>query len=219
MHNEPLPHAIVGPRPPGSLLDIFQWDWQQVPALAPFRLSEYGQLAQQQTTLRICGDSTYLYTRFDCQDTDIWGIWTRRDDPIYNEEAIELFIAPGSAIPTSYYEFEVSPTAVIFDAIIENPTSLRRDMTADTAWDCPGLRVAVDRDDFAQHWTAIICIPWAAISPERPIPRFWRANFYRIERPRHGQAEFSAWSPTLVSPADFHKPARFGLLELADQVG
>ena len=49
------------------------------------------------------------------------------------------------------------------------------------------------------------------------VPRIWRANFYRIERPRQppeAGPELTAWAPTLVSPADFHKPARFGLLVL-----
>jgi len=39
-----------------------------------------------------------------------------------------------------------------------------------------------------------------------------RANFYRIDRPADGDPEFTAWSPTLVDPPDFHKPDRFGLL-------
>jgi len=50
------------------------------------------------------------------------------------------------------------------------------------------------------------------------LPLFlWRGNLYRIERPRDGEPEFSAWSPTLTRPADFHQPARFGTLELVDR--
>ena len=42
----------------------------------------------------------------------------------------------------------------------------------------------------------------------------WRGNFYRIERPHDAEPEFSGWSPTMTDPADFHKPAYFGILEL-----
>jgi hypothetical protein len=66
-----------------------------------------------------------------------------------------------------------------------------------------------------QDWWAEISIPWRGLVPSGEIPRIWRANFYRIERPRGGEAEFSAWSPTMARPADFHKPAYFGRLELA----
>jgi hypothetical protein len=50
--------------------------------------------------------------------------------------------------------------------------------------------------------------------PASPPPRRWRANFYRIERPRGGRPELSCWSPTFTDPPDFHRPERFGVLEL-----
>jgi hypothetical protein len=122
---------------------------------------------------------------------------------------VEVFLAPGVEDPVRYVEIEVSPPGVLFDAAIHNPTGLRADLTADLAWDCPGIRWQVGRGTERQDWWAELSIPW-----EAPPPRLWRANFYRVERPRDGAPEFTCWSPTLTSPADFHKPARFGLLEL-----
>ena len=62
---------------------------------------------------------------------------------------------------------------------------------------------------------------WSCHGPTSgsPIRRRSRAsgvlNFYRIDRPRDGsKAEFSCWSPTLETPANFHLPARFGLLHI-----
>ena len=52
------------------------------------------------------------------------------------------------------------------------------------------------------------------IAPAGELPDTWRANLYRIERPRDAAPEYSCWSPTLTDPADFHKPARFGVLRL-----
>jgi hypothetical protein len=88
-------------------------------------------------------------------------------------------------------------------------------MRADPSWDCPGLRWAVGGGAARQDWWAILSIPWRGIAPPGDLPRTWRANFYRIERPRDGEPEFSCWSPTLTRPADFHQPARFGFLERA----
>jgi hypothetical protein len=187
-----------------------------VPALPPFVVADGSGPALQQTIARACWDAKALYIRLDCQDRDIWGAYTRRDDPIYDEEAVEVFIAPGSAAPVRYYEFEISPNGVLLDALVDNPTSRRADLHADITWDCPGLRWWAGRDDPVGRWWAALAIPWAAIgSPGTPAAT-WRANFYRIERPRDAAPEFSCWSPTYTEPADFHRPAYFGILEIRD---
>lgn len=186
-------------------------------ALAPFGLADGSAPALQQTAVRLAHDGRALFVRFDCADRDIWGTHTRRDDPLYAEEAVELFLAPGAADPTDYFEFEVSPHGVLFDARVRNPTSRRVDLAVDTAWDCPGVSWSAVADPANGAWWAELAIPWVALAPDPPAA-VWRANFHRIERPRDGAPEFSSWSPTLTAPPDFHRPARFGLLEV-ERVG
>jgi hypothetical protein len=152
-----------------------------------------------------------MLVRFDCEDADIWGAHSRRDDPVYEEEAVEVFLAVGDADPVEYYELDVSPGGVLFDARIRNPTSRRKDLVTEVAWDCPGLRWAARAFRDERRWMAALAIPWAGIGAAGPPPTC-RANFYRIDRPRGGTAEFSAWSPTRVRPADFHRPRHFGRL-------
>ena len=194
--------------------DWVTWSWDAVPSLPALLLADGRGPARQQTVIRVCGDTHALYVRFDCDDRDIWGTYTQRDEPIYDEEVVELFIARGEEDPVRYFEFEVSPNGVLFDARIYNPTSDRRDLVVDVAWDCPSIRWHAQRDDRAAHWWATMAIPWASICPSGPPPVIWRANFYRIERPPDAAPEFSCWSPTLTDPADFHKPAHFGTLEV-----
>jgi Carbohydrate-binding family 9 len=212
------PHLLVPRAPVGWERDGDPaiWIWESIPALPPFVRADGSGPALQQTNTRICCDDDALYVRFDCQDCDIWGTYTQRDDPIYDEEAVEVFIAPGSAAPAHYYEFEVSPNGVLLDALIDNPTSRRADLRVDFGWDCPGLRWWAGRDDDAGRWWAVLAIPWAAIGPPGQPASIWRANFYRIERPRDAAPEFSCWSPTYTAPADFHKPEYFGRLEIRD---
>jgi hypothetical protein len=188
-----------------------------VPALPLFTLADGSGPALQQTRARLCCDETALHVRFDCEDRDAWGTLLRRDDPIYDEEAVEVFLASGEEDPVCYFEFEVSPRGTLFDARIHNPTSRRADMTGDPSWNCPGLRWTAGAGDARQDWWAVLSIPWHGVLPHGDPPRVWRANFYRIERPRGGAPEFSCWSPTLTHPADFHRPARFGFLELTDR--
>lgn len=181
--------------------------WNEVPPVS-LVLADGSGAPEQATAVRLCWDDEALHVRFDCEDRDAWGTFQRRDDPLWQEEVVEVFLAPGEDDPVDYMEIEVSPLGVLFDARIHNPTGLRVDMTADLSWDCPGLRWQAGRGAERQDWWAELSIPW-----ERPS-RIWRANFYRVERPRDGAPELTCWSPTLTSPADFHKPARFGLLEL-----
>lgn len=211
-----LPRLVV-PNVPAvweTQADPATWSWEDVPTLPPFTLADGSGPAKQQTIARVCYDSHALYVRFDCDDYEIWGTYTQRDDPIYDEEVVEIFLAPGGADPVRYFEFEISPNGVLFDARIYNPTSQRTELEVDEGWNCPGIRWQVARHDAANHWWAVLVFPWKALAPPGDLPAIWRANFYRIERPRDAVPEFSCWSPTMTEPADFHKPAYFGTLEL-----
>jgi len=220
-----------GAAPPAPALADFPW--ARAAVLDPFVLADGSAPAAQATTVRLAHDAHSFYIRFECVDRDAWGTWRHRNDPIYLEEAVEVFLAPGVGDPRRYWELEVSPLGVLFAARIENPTGRRADLVADTSWECRGLewqagpagssqpgcrdwRQAEPRP--VQDWWAELAIPWTALAGSagaawRP-PRSWRANFYRIERPRGSPPELSCWSPTLADPPDFHRPERFGVLEL-----
>ena len=90
-------------------------------------------------------------------------------------------------------------------------------MRIGTEWDSPGLRWEAGATGVSEDWWAALALPWSDLLPAGgPPPEVWRANFYRIERPRDGSPpELSCWSPTLAVPPEFHRPARFGVLRLA----
>ncbi len=193
--------------------------WERAAVAGPLLLANGSAAAAQATVVQVAWTDAALWVRFDCADRDAWGTYRRRNDPIYSEEAVEVFLAPGEADPHEYWELEVSPLGVIFAAHVHNPTWRRADLVADTSWPCRGLAWRAAPTGRNEDWQAAMAIPWPAlVAPGRqgsPLPRRWRANFYRIERPRDGAAELSCWSPTLTAPPDFHVPARFGLLELS----
>lgn len=182
--------------------------------LAPFLLADGSGPARWQTTLDVDWDGDRLALRFECEDDDAWGTMTRRDDPLWQEEVVEVFLAPGEADPKEYFEIEVSPLGTLFDARISNPTPRRADLQVDRSWDCPGIEWRAGRGEGRHDWWAEISLPWRSLAPEGPLPAVWRANFYRIERPLGGGVEYSCWSPTWTEPADFHRPERFGKLIL-----
>jgi len=180
--------------------------------LSPLRRSTDGGAVRQATRVELLDDGTRLCVRFDCVDARPWATLDARDADLWTEEVVELFVAPGEGTPTRYLEIELNPLGTLFDARVFNPGGDRKAFEVDRDWACDDLESDVART--ADGWSARLAMPWTSISPagEAP-PRFWRLNLFRIDRPSDGAAEFSAWSPTFVDPPDFHRPARFGVLE------
>jgi hypothetical protein len=171
----------------------------------------------QETALRLCHDGERLYVAFACADRDAWGTYEGRNHPIYEEEVVEAFLAPGRD-PRRYFELESSPRGAYWEGIIDNPDGRRETMRSDLDWVCEGWEraVRVHARPGDEGWSAEWAIPFEALAagPARSGDR-WRANFYRIERPRDGPPELSAWAPTHAEPAEFHRPHCFGVLVLA----
>ena len=161
MSAESLPTWTVVQRPASWPVDAdyWQWPWEAIKPLPPFILADGSAPAQDKTTVRLVYDQDALYVRYDCDDTDIWGEATARDSAIYDEEVVELFIAPGAATPVDYYEFEISPLGTLLDLSLHSPDGDRRTMTSDFAWDCPGLRWRAERYDANNHWRAYLVVP------------------------------------------------------------
>lgn len=170
---------------------------------------------------RILWNDKNLFVRFDCIDRHIWGTHTQDDDPIYNEEVVELFIAKGESTPKEYFEFQFSPNGVKFDAKISNPTGDRNDdgFVVDKSWDCENLefsqRFEIDQanENFKSgRWVTYVQIPAEMFGGAKEGDTF-RANLFRIDGWPE-QESFQSWMPTMKSPADFHVPSVFGKLSL-----
>jgi hypothetical protein len=166
------------------------------------------------TVARLAYDDANLYVSFDCEDPDVWGTLLHRDDPIYNEEVVEIFI-DADADGRTYNEIEVSPNNTVFDAYFP-----ARRQGMDTSWDS-GMKSAVkvrgtinnpsDRDD---GWSVEMAIPIARLAQVPHVPPRkgdrWRFNLYRLEHLGRSAVEGYAFSPPLVG--DFHHLPRFAWL-------
>jgi hypothetical protein len=180
-----------------------------------------GRPAVKPTRARMCWDDRNLYVAFDCVDQDIRATFTKRDDLVFEEEVVEVFLDPDGN-PGRYFEIEVSPRNVIFDATIVNIDGSTPDKASDFGWNCAGLRTAVVVDgtldnltDTDRGWTAEFAIPFRSLRRCAPKPgEQWRGNLYRIDR-FPPPFELQAWSPTLHDPARFHVPKRFGTILFA----
>jgi Carbohydrate-binding family 9 len=187
--------------------------WEGAEILAPLVRAQDGGTPRVATIVRVGRAPGALHVRFESDGDAPRCSHVRRGSPLWEESVVEVFVALGGDTPARYLEIEVNPAAAIFDASVANPGGDRSTMQVDTRRTVPDLSVRVGRPSTGR-WTAEISIPWRALATEAELPDTLRANFYRIHRAPGEAADFSAWSPTFVEPADFHRPERFGRLIL-----
>lgn len=203
-----------GPRLDGVLEDVAWRSASPVELVQSFD----GRRTVRRTVARLVRDDQALYVAFDCEDPDVWGTYLKRDDPLYGEEVVEIFLdADGDG--RTYQELEVSPRNVLFDAYFparREGMELGYDAQASSAVQVRGT--LDDRADRDRGWSVELRIPFAALSH---VPRSppgagdrWRFNLYRLEQLAPGHIEGQAFSPLGVR--DFHHLPRFGWLDFVD---
>ena len=159
---------------------------------------------RQRTRFQTCWDSEAIYIRFECEDDYAVADFLNRDDPLYDQDVVEVFLDE-EGLGRRYIELEISPRNVIFDALIENHGDR---IVVNKEWDAEGLETSVHtRGDLRIY---VIKLPFIHFKQMPKSGTKWRVNFYRIDESRDGQREFQAWSPT--GAVDYHIPSRFGSL-------
>jgi hypothetical protein len=188
-----------------------------------------GKRTKVKTEVRFCHSDEFLYIAYNVFDKCIFATFKNHDDPLFEEEAVEVFMGPGKNWPRRYFEFQFNCLGTSFDARVKNPTGSRHNkgFEVDRKWNCVGLLTAAKVYQLRRaykstklksgRWTVEVGIPWKSILPKEKnicqIP-FWRINFFRIDGyPK--QTHFLSYSPTYKSPPDFHVPQKFALLKLA----
>lgn len=213
------PHRMI-PGMPGPVLDVPRGEFSIedpwaipsncVPA-ALKRATDDG-APRLATTIAAYYDDDFLTVVFEGVDDEIVATYLDHDEPLWQEDVVEIFLAPEGLTP--YVEIEVNPLGTIFDARIDSPDGVRATMKTDLAWTCEGLFAALRRDD-GTRVQIVIRIPFAAFKKNPNAGDEWRANFFRIDRSAAHGDDFSAWQPTMKTPPDFHVTAAFGALRFA----
>ncbi len=214
--------------------------WQRaacIPALTVSPVLGENPAAPLPTQVFVLWDADFLYVRFVSEDKDIYTPFQERDTPHYQGDVAEVFLdAVGDG--QQYYEFELSPRGGILDqnfaltAPQRNdeygrllPEVTDRDLWANLAWNCDGLRTATQilrRDGHDAGWIAEFALP-AKVMLKRLgggkfEPRTLRANFLRYDwQPREGSRERDLvahnWS-TVLRGCPHISPSRMGYLVL-----
>jgi hypothetical protein len=164
------------------------------------------------TTVTVYADAECLNLVYQADDDAVVATYLGHDEPLYEEDVVEVFLAPIEI--RRYYEIEVNPLGTTFDARIDSPDGVRATMKDDLSWDCENLFAAIRKTPAMVE--TIVRIPFASLDVPHPAPGDeWSGNFFRVDRDKSQGAEFTAWSPTMKNPADFHVAAAFGRIVFA----
>ena len=203
--------TILGPASPA---------WLETPAI------EWGP-ERYRTRFQARWDAGALHVRFDAVDAAPWHTMTRRDDHIWEEEVVEIFLdADGSG--HNYAELEINPVNVVCDLRVATPWPKLKSLTE---WDWAGLETAVeplkDPHGTVEGWTALGRLPWAGLRSLYPLEgavalppeaaTAWRFNVFRIKRPGGpGDPNAGVVYAAFSKPAgpSFHDPAAFRPMRL-----
>lgn len=218
--------------------------WRTAERTAPFVAPTDGKSVDFTTTVRAVYTDDAIYFAFEARDRDLRTRWTQRDDRLWEQDCVEIYLNPDNDEGT-YWELQISPgegvdgTVPIFDAYFEK----RRQPAWEIAKNAniEGMEVGLRRQGTLNsdtrraddtQYTLEIKIPFAELTTgargalERirldPIPptpgSTWRVNFFRVDHTDTGSGSattrHAAWSP---SGGDFHNLDAFGVLEFGGE--
>ena len=213
------PRLSVAPKLDGKIEDA---EWGGAPWIEEFKKSRGDGSSSLKTRARLAWDPDHLYLAFEAEDPDIQAPQKKRDDPVYQHEALEIFVDPKGT--GDYVELQASPRAVLFDAAFTGGPRRNMQVEFDARYE---VGVATngtidDPQDRDVGWSTEWAIDVASLPGGEKLgtDSLRRINLFRIAKDRIGGRQVvdeSAWSPPLMG--DFHNLERFGLLRFTEHVG
>jgi hypothetical protein len=196
--------------------------WKDAVTSEPMVAPQTGGNMLPETRFKLMWDDEFLYVGYDAPDDHLHCELEERDDPIYNQDALEVFLDPDGD-GKNYYELQICPKGTVFDSLLTSYRANAKDPKCNE-WDSEmKAEVSVDgtlndKEDVDEGYTAEMAIPWTDIehapsSPPQPGDE-WRANFFRLDDAKGGKKAW-AWSPPMNN--DFHNLERFGVLSFVGE--
>lgn len=198
---------------------------------------------EHRTRVKLLWDDNFLYVAAELEEDNLWATMTERNDPLYLDNAFELFADPNGDTH-NYVEFEINALGTIWDLFLTKP--YRDGAQTLSNWNLLNYKSAVSLDGDLNNpenqdtkWTAEVALPLDALLEVAPgnssitAGDQWRMNFARAQRrlevvdgayqpvvnPDNGRPyrpDFYTWSPQGLN--DIHYPEMWGIVQFSDQV-
>lgn len=163
---------------------------------------------QLATSVRALWSNRFLYIAYEAPYTALTMNKTPSEDErlgLWNDDVVELFLAPNPEQPEIYQEYEWAPNGEQLDLKVEPSNK-------DFAWSS-GMESRVVIDEANKIYRVEARIPMSSVTDQTAkIGTRWKINLYRNDV---ASQTFLAWRPALRPTA--HTPNRFGWLELIEK--
>ncbi len=187
--------------------------WATAASSAEFATAEGCGESVGKATAKLSYDDTNLYVYVSITDTDVFSEYKKHDEPIWKEDAVEIFIdADGNK--RGYVELQVNPNNTTFDSWFVGG----RAPSGEVPWDSNMITAVKVRgtpdvaNDTDQGWDVEIAIPLVAVKGRDEamainIPPHvgdrWKMNVVRVDK-KSGGKDVAATSWNRITCADFH---------------
>lgn len=173
-------------------------DWNSIEPMVLLHNLD-GKKAKFLTIAKLAYNNDGLLYKFECQEDKINCTMTGYNEPIYNEETVEFFLATTND-KKRYLELEWNGIGGVFCANINN------DLNGSTTIDFIDHNIISSKwNKTADGWSVEGAVPKSLF--EGKMGDSWIFNAYRIKRNPDNSMYQMAFSPTL-EPA-FHRPNYF----------
>lgn len=190
-----IPKTTLKPAIDGNLADPI---WQGANKLELYN-SSAGKLVNK-TEAFVAYDDQNLYLAFKCYESQMdkmaktWNHVEERDNGIWEDDCVELFIDPLATKTDSVYQFIINSSSVIFDS-----------KHGEVNWDSD---IEVSTKYYDNYWTIELSIPLLNFGYVPEGGEMWRMNFGRDEKPSKERSGLSATGRVdetgwYVNPANF----------------
>ncbi len=174
-----------------------------------------------ETAAYLCWMPDHLRVQFVNEDRDIRSPYTKRDQPIYKSEVVEMFI-DGDRDKNDYIELQASPAGVLFDSHFHGGARQHMNKGYDSTFEVETKLFGTlnNHKDLDKRWTSTWTVPVKDIKDISGVFTLGQkidVHMYRINHNRRNgqkQVEALALSPPLKN--DFHVLERMATLHLVE---
>lgn len=167
-------------------------DWKNAIFTDNFIDIEGIKIPNQKTAVKMLWDTNFLYVYAKLYEKHIWGDIKKRDQVIFYNNDIEVFISPSNDTH-NYGEIEVNALNTVWDLVLNKPYNVGG--KPKNRWNLNDLQTAVfikgtlnNSKDIDEYWSVEMAIPLSAFAELKNRPKIkpkdgeqWRINFSRVQ--------------------------------------
>lgn len=165
-------------------------------------------------TVNLAADENYIFARFFVKGLGLKAIYSKTNEPVWQDSCVEVFIADADG--QGYHNFEFNCIGTLLSSYRKARKVDVRPITEEDA--AKILRYAsagiepFEEIEGEHSWTLTVGIPFSLVGYDKR-PDELQGNFYKCAN-YSKWPHYLSWAPIDTPAPDFHRPEFFGTLKL-----